>query len=342
MKLLISDMHFGLRMFSILTMKKWRDRFFSELKKLEEEKGEKISEIIIIGDALDFWMSNEQTATKQARPFFEELGKLGAKVTYIVGNHDYELIDKNFQNKLPKTKMPWTLKLDDWFQDTLGMVPDSVVYPDACFTVGTGKNTRCVIATHGHYTCRSQQVVPRILWAKKNAQGEDVIRDFERKYKTATPTEQEFKEFYDIMHDLGEHIGSYGWLGVVLCRMASMFGKDTAKESHLEKKSMFLSGKNAETAEKNAEAYMRHVSAVEGRGKVDCFIHGHTHDCWLVKRDGSYLVGNTGCWYNPFTLFHWKDLSINTFFTISEKDKPMLDAWQLRKDGTHKLQSFEL
>ena len=90
MIVVISDVHLGYEKCNREGFESFVDTFLAT---------EDISYLILLGDVLDFWRRNAENVMLENKDILRTVGALNLKRYYVVGNHDYNLLNSN--NGLP-------------------------------------------------------------------------------------------------------------------------------------------------------------------------------------------------------------------------------------------------
>jgi len=85
-----SDVHLGYQNSN-------RQDFLSFLEEVCKQLGQD-DHLVLLGDILDFWRRNNVTVAIENELVFNTLASLDAKIHYVIGNHDYSLINLELPN----------------------------------------------------------------------------------------------------------------------------------------------------------------------------------------------------------------------------------------------------
>jgi len=104
--IVVSDLHLGYDMCNKAAFLKFLEDVCTKLSDHDQ--------LILIGDILDFWRANSVTVLldNAVSAVFEKLRKLRAHVIYVVGNHDYTILNVGYRER-----KPFTVKKSHRFED---------------------------------------------------------------------------------------------------------------------------------------------------------------------------------------------------------------------------------
>jgi len=93
MILAVSDLHLG--------YKQSNNKKFEVF--LESYEWDNVDHFILLGDIFDFWRRNNTKIILENKDIIDKLSNLSSKIHYIVGNHDYYMLNlaKRYENNLP-------------------------------------------------------------------------------------------------------------------------------------------------------------------------------------------------------------------------------------------------
>jgi predicted phosphodiesterase len=154
---ILSDLHLGEER-GLLSNPTLAGALSRELAGLQEARAWPELRVVLLGDVFDLWISDLGHAMRAARPFLTALARLGAKVDYVVGNHDHHVIllleelafAKSVQEgSLHPPRYTVELRFEGTFLDALAPTLDlKVLYPHLQVLADDGRRA---FLTHGHY-----------------------------------------------------------------------------------------------------------------------------------------------------------------------------------------------
>lgn len=83
----VSDVHLG--------YEKCNKEDFLRFMKMCDSDLSETDHLVLVGDILDFWRRNSAALVVENEEILSKLGRLKAKVHYVVGNHDYHMLKLN-------------------------------------------------------------------------------------------------------------------------------------------------------------------------------------------------------------------------------------------------------
>jgi UDP-2,3-diacylglucosamine pyrophosphatase LpxH len=144
----VSDLHLGTRtQGDLLRRREVRDRLFEALQAVDH--------LVLLGDSIELRDGPPIEALNVAAPFFEELGAVmaGRRVTFVAGNHDYQLASPWLVRRRQRTARPLCLE-ERWMPasaEPLGRLARRMGSAEVVLAYPGTWLRPDVYATHGHY-----------------------------------------------------------------------------------------------------------------------------------------------------------------------------------------------
>jgi predicted phosphodiesterase len=309
----VSDCHFGSRT-STLTLSDVAVSFLQELRGLGE-----IGEVILLGDLFDFWSATPDTAFLAAESFLNEISRIGARIVYVIGNHDHHafiscLEDRFLQDAARGNIMPMDYTHESIFERGFlkGLVSSGTVYQVQYPRYWKTIQGKAFLFTHGHHLdpiglpnlesvprrfLRRIESKPIFLWDFRRAEDfeKELADSYEAAYRKAV-----MGEFITSEKGLRKFVGG----AVNICSHMGLTHGPVPVQNE----------------------YQRILRLVESLNKkVSCFVYGHTHIPGAYRTDRLYGV-NSGCWLKEPEPNRWQKLRSkifkerpNTYLTIDDK-----------------------
>jgi predicted phosphodiesterase len=317
----VSDVHFGSPA-STLTQADTLSSFLQEMNTLG-----RIDEIVLLGDMFEFWTTTPDIAMEAAKHFLGELSRLGARIVYVIGNHDHHAFISCLESKFLDGVAEGQIRPMDYS-------PESDF--DQRFLRGLMKgNYRVIYARywkeiegksflfmHGHHLDPVQVTVPRtekiirtiLGWLGSGDRKPREVRKFAWDWSEVEDVEKELADSYEAIYRKAT-MGEFVTLEKGIWKIVSGFG-------------FIFPGLGYETGRfvPVQNQYSDILKLVESlRKKVNCFVYGHTHAAGAYGKNGLYAV-NSGCWLKEPDPNQWDNLRSrvveerpNTYITIDDK-----------------------
>jgi predicted phosphodiesterase len=316
-----SDVHFG----SPASTLAQPDTVTSLLQEMNTLGG--IDEVVLLGDMFEFWTETPDIALEAAKHFLDELSKVGARIVYVIGNHDHHAfiscLESNFLDDVAKgeiSPMDYSPEsdFDQRFLRGLVDLDYRVVYARYWKEV-EGKS---FLFTHGHHLDPVQVTVPRIEktirhilgWLESSERKPKKVPKFAWDWSQPKDLEKELADSYEAIYrkaTMGEFVALENGVWRIVSGVGFIYpglGYATGR---------FVPVQNQ---------YSDILKLVGSLGKkVSCFVYGHTHVAGAYGKNGLYAV-NSGCWLKEPDPNQWDNLRTriveerpNTYITIDDK-----------------------
>lgn len=326
----ISDTHFG-DTSMLLDDEGLVDRFADVLA----SRGP-VSELILLGDILDLWVSTLMPALRRARRFFEAISELAnvEKVVYVPGNHDHQMFMDAFRLEMDRLVVKGDLETPKFmpvrtYDETLlselahppGREHIKMTYPFLVRRLGG----REVVLTHGHHL---DFYAASHGWTRSFWLGRYILKKRRRK-ATLHDIEMANIPFCGAMSvaPWAPELVNEGLRYYHIIRFfGRLFRSESLRESPL----------RDSLIKENYEEIDRLLPQL-GCPCPACFVFGHTHRPGVGKLPGGEVaIANTGSW----TRLADEEVPSRTWVELD--DAGVVKLLRLAKDGEELLDSVSL
>jgi UDP-2,3-diacylglucosamine pyrophosphatase LpxH len=326
----ISDTHFG-DASMLLDDEGLVDRFSEVLA----SRGP-VSELVLLGDILDLWVSTLMPALRGARRFIEAISELAnvEKVVYVPGNHDHQMFMDAFRLEMDRLVMKGDLATpkfmpartyDETLLSGLAHPPKrehvKMTYPFLVRRLGG----REVVLTHGHHL---DFYAASHGWARSFWLGRHILKKRRRK-ATLHDIEMANIPFCGAM-SVAPWVPELVNEGLRYYHIISFFGRLFRSES------LRQSPLRDSLIKENYEEIDRLLPQL-GLPSPACFVFGHTHRPGVGKLPGGEVaIANTGSW----TRLEDEEVPSRTWVELEDTGEVKL--LRLAPDGEELLDSVSL
>jgi UDP-2,3-diacylglucosamine pyrophosphatase LpxH len=328
--LVISDTHFG-DASMLLDDQDLVERFVEVLA----ARGP-FSELVLLGDVLDLWVSTLMPALRSARRFIEAVSGLASveKVVYVPGNHDHQMFMDAFRLEMEKLVAKGDLATpkfmpartyDETLLSRLAHAPRrehvKMTYPFLVRRLGG----REVVLTHGHHL---DFYAASHGWARTFWLGRHILKK-RRRQATLHDIEMANIPFCGAM-SVAPWVPELVSEGLRYYHIISFFGRLFRSES------MSRSPLRDSLIKENYEEIERLLPQL-GYPRPACFVFGHTHRPGIGKLPGSEVaIANTGSW----TRLEDEEVPSRTWVELDDAGEVKL--FRLARDGEELLDNVSL
>jgi UDP-2,3-diacylglucosamine pyrophosphatase LpxH len=328
--LVISDTHFGDDSM-LLDDERLVERFVEVLA----ARGP-FSELVLLGDVLDLWVSTLMPALRGARRFIEAITGLAGveKVVYVPGNHDHQMFMDAFRLEMEKLvakgdlATPKFMPARTYDETLLSRLAHTsrrehmkMTYPFLVRRLGG----REVVLTHGHHL---DFYAASHGWARTFWLGRHVLKK-RRRQATLHDIEMANIPFCGAM-SVAPWVPELVSEGLRYYHIISFFGRLFRSES------MRRSPLRDSLIKENYKEIERLLPQL-GYPRPACFVFGHTHRPGIGKLPGAEVaIANTGSW----TRLEDEEVPSRTWVELDDAGEVKL--FRLARDGEELLDSVSL
>ncbi|MBM4241874.1 MAG: hypothetical protein FJ150_09485 [Euryarchaeota archaeon] len=308
MKLVLSDLHFGLEANSSFQNEDTIKKFKQEIEKEIENRNVELEEIILLGDVFDFWRATPDKAIAASKPFFKSISEFNTDIVFVVGNHDHHLVimdhEAKFMNNLErtgetqKTIFSSQLELNNFLDNICPVKSVKIKYPYHIKKI----DGKCFVFQHGHHLDFFQTLMPSMMTSLSSfletifskLTGKKSVENvyYPRQEKFETIMSHTYENLYQSAF-VGEYVKLENGFWTIPKTMGTLWGNVCKTLRYT-------------PVSRQYESILKFVRKYYENNNVSCFVYGDTHKAGGYFGDGTLLAVNSGCWIDEPNKDAWR------------------------------------